>query len=188
MTTSIENSAVQEFGDLVVKGVEYLFKACKVYVKSIDNNPAAYQDFEDAYPEISSSAWRRFEAVGRGALHPKLLTNMTIGAKRLERCSYAEQSRYIDKPVEVLLADGDVLKVGIHGLQPSQIKQVFASDHVRTHSEQKAYLESLKSNEIVERARRAKVIPYTIIKGKLVVGDIIFTKADLLRILVQLEK
>jgi hypothetical protein len=188
MVTAIQNLAVQEFGELFLKGAEYLLKACKVYVKTIDNDPASLGDFEEAYPDISSSAWRRFEAVGRGSLHVKLLTNMTTGAKKLEKCSYTEQTKYIEKPIEVLLVNGDTLKVDIHNLQPSQLKQVFASDHVRTTSEQKAYIESLKSGENIERVRKAKVIPYSIVKGKLIVGEVSFTKSDLLRILMQLEK
>lgn len=190
MFTAIQNSVreVKEFGELFLKGAEYLLKACRLYVKAIDNNPDSAQDFEEAYPEISLSAWRRFEAVGRGTLHIKLLTNMTIGAKRLEKCSIEEQSKYIDNPVEVLLTNDDVLKVDIHSLQPSQLKQVFAKDHVRTRSEQKAYIESIKSCETIEKVRKAKIKTYIISKGKLIVGDISFTKADLLRILVQLEK
>ena len=191
MTKAIQNTPVKEFGEMFLKGMEYLLKACQLYVKTIDKDPEAIIDFEETYPDISTSAWRRFEAVGRGSLHVKLLTNLTVGAKKLERCSYTEQAKYSEEPLDVLLADGDMLKVGIHNLQPAQLKQVFASDHIRTRPEQRAYLESLKTEKVIETSRKeaAEVSPpYEIKRGKLVVGGVTFTKSDLVRILVQLEK
>jgi hypothetical protein len=190
MTTSVQvqNSAIKEFGSLFLKGFECLLKACQLYVQTIDKDPDSVYGFQEAYPDIPSSAWRRFEAVGRGSLHVKLLTNLTVGAKKLERCSFIEQSKYIENPVDVLLTDGDVLKVDIHNLQPSQVKQVFAKDHVRSKSEQKAYIESIKSNRSLDTIRKARVQPYEIVKGKLIVGDLSFTRSDLIKILALMEK
>lgn len=191
MTKAIQSTAVEEFGDLFLKGIEYLLKACQLYVKTIEDNPDVKSDFEETYPDISPSAWRRFEAVGRGSLHVKLLTNLTTGAKKLGRCSFTEQSKYVEEPIEVLLSGGDMLKVNIHNLQPDQVKQVFAPDHIRTRPEQRAYIESLKTTKAIETSRKeaAEVSPpYEIKRGKLIVGGVIFTKSDLVRILVQLEK
>ena len=73
-TTVLATTAIKDFGELFTKGIKYLSRACRVYVKAIDENPEHKSDFEEAYPDISPSAWKKFEAVGRGALHIKLLT------------------------------------------------------------------------------------------------------------------
>ncbi len=191
MKNNIQETAINKFGELFTKGIGYLLKACKLYVKTIDDNPDAIYDFQEAYPDISSTAWRRFESVGRGSLHVKLLTNLTTGAKKLGKCSFAEQSKYVEEPLDVLLPNNDVLKVSIHNLQPDQVKQVFASDHIRNRSEQRAYIESLKTTKAIETSQKESAdisLPYQIKRGKLIVGNVTFTKSDLVRILVQLEK
>jgi len=188
------SGTVEQFGDLLHKGYEYLTKACQLYVKAIDEDQEAKAAFVDAYPDIPATAWRRFEAVGRGSMHPMLLANLTVGARRLERCSYSEQAKYVKGPVEILLANKDVLKVSLHNLTSDQVRQVFATDHIRSIPEQRAYLESMKTRDAVAEAaaveaKRNPAKSWRIVRGRLVVtGPCEFDKEDLFRVLIDMEK
>lgn len=187
---------VEQFGKLINNGTESLAQACHLYVQAIDKDVELQAVFFETYPEIPRSAWRRFEAVGRGNLHPKLLTSFSYVTRRLERCSFSEQTKYIEQPLDVLLANAnhDVLKISLYNLSTSQIKQVFSKDnHVRDVPEQRAYIEALKLedakiNARLERASRP-VVPYRIMRDRLVViSECSFSKEDLLHIIIEMDK
>jgi len=178
---------VKEFGRKLQEGIGKMYEACRLYVEVLDVDPGLQSSFEEAYPGIPAAAWRRFEAVGRRRLHIKLLTAVTC--RQLERCAYEEQEKYVEGPVDVMLFGGDVLKVEVKNLTAEQARQVFAKDHVRTMPEQRAYIESLKTMDSIKRLRKEPtVLPYRVSRHRLVVGDVAFTREDLLRILVEMEK
>jgi hypothetical protein len=187
------NHQVEQFGKLINNGVESLTQACKLYVQTIDKDIELQAVFFETYPEIPHTAWRRFEAVGRGNLHPKLLINFNCAARRLERCSFSEQTQYVEKPFNVLLNNSDTLPVSLYNLTPGQIRQVFAKDHVRNIPEQRAYLEDLKTDDAVANAlaesRRHPVKAYRVIRGRLIVmSECSFSKEDLLHIIIEMDK
>jgi hypothetical protein len=183
---------VKQFGELLRQGTESLQKACQLYVKVIDQDIMMKAAFLEAYPEVPATAWKRFEAVGRGSMHPALLTSLACkGAHRLEKCSYTEQKKCLDTPVDVLLANGDVLKVMVYNLTKSQVKQVFAAGHVRSIPEQKAFIESEKTEDVIIRARHSKKpdTPWHIFKNTLVVtSPYTFTKEELTNIILEMDK
>jgi len=176
-----------EFGKILYEGIEKMYEACKLYVEVLDADRTLQASFEEAYPGIPSAAWRRFEAVGRKRIHVKLVT--TVTCHQLERCSYEEQEQYVENPVGVLLSNGDVLKVEIKNLTLQQSRQVFSKDHVRGIPEQRAYLESLKTMEHINNTRKeSSPIPYRVSRHRLIVGGVSFSREDLFRILVEMEK
>jgi len=182
-------AVVQEFRSLIIQGYECLVKACKVYVQAITKDPSMRETFFEMNPEIPAAAWRRYEMVGRGALHPKLLTASTQAGRLLANCAYSEQEAYIEKPVEVLLPGGDTLRVELRNLTPEQTKQVFARDHVRSLGEQRAYIEDQMAGAVLMAAAKPADVekPYKVCRGMLWVKDVKFTRGDLIRILADME-
>lgn len=182
----VKRTEVKHFGEMLMQGFEMIGKACQLYVKAIDENPDLKHEFQEEYPTINSAMWARFERVGRGVLRYKLLTSTSSATAVLSRMPYSDQQRYLDNPVELLTTDGDVLKVLASNLTPEQVKQVFSFNAIRSLSEQKAYIESQKLRKKALQAGEKE--KYRVQGGKLIVGGSVFSKAELLTILCQMEK
>lgn len=174
---------IEEFKSLIQTGLESIAKASAVYVKAIDDNPNNHQRFADACPLVPASAWSGFEAVGRGWLDYRLLLNGGTANKIMRKLPRSQQTAALDNGVELLLGDGDTLMVKVENLTPKQAKQVFASDHVRSLGEQRAYIESL-------HAPQPKVYKpsYTIKRGVLHINAATkLTRKEITRILMEME-
>lgn len=179
MDTKPVINKVDEFGDLLKKGMEYIKKACEVYVQAITEDPNLLEEFKTKYPEVSMSAWADIEAVGRGTLSQGLLFKASSGYNRLKKLPLSLQQKYINGTVELLIEGGESLKVKVEALTTDQARQVFSRTHVRTLGEQRAYLESKRSKN--------KLKPYKIIDKKLVVKRVEFTIEELEDILKELR-
>ncbi len=175
---------IEKFGEYLKEGLAYIRKACEVYVKAIDSDPSNIHRFKEKY-ELTDTAWIRFEQVGRGLLHEKLLTDYSLGARKLKMLSFSEQARYTASPVEYLTKDNDVLKIQLCNLTRNQIKQVFAEDHVRSIAEQRAFIESSKDDNI----NPVPAVPYYIKNSKLIIKekDISFSLNQLKKIIKDIE-
>jgi len=157
---------IKQFRNAFTSGINSIVSAAQVYVQAIDENPDIKDKFRDEFADvIPSSAWSGFEAVGRKWMHPKLL--MGGGGRyssMIKRLPYSDQEQIFDgKRYDLLTLDGDNLKVDVRSITPEQAEQLFDRSHIRSKSEQKAWLESRKKQpEKVE----AETMPYTINGGK----------------------
>jgi hypothetical protein len=145
----------EKFKEAWSQGMTSLVAACVVFVETIDAIPDGRKLFVEALPEIPHGMWNRFESVGRGHLHPKLFFETGASYGKLIQYPISEQKKAIERGVDVLSADGTTLIIQIKNLTPEQTKQVFDYNHVRSIPEQKAWIESCKSEEL-SAARRAK--------------------------------
>jgi hypothetical protein len=184
MSNEITNY-IEKFGEYLKEGLVYIRKACELYVKAIDVDPSIIDKFKEKY-DLTDTAWIRFEQVGRGLLHEKLLTDYSLGARKLKMLSFSEQARYSASPIEYLTKDNDVLKIQLCNLTRNQIKQVFADDHVRSIAEQRAFIECLKEDNIIP----ISLAPYYIKNAKLIVKekDISFSLTQLKKIIEDMER
>lgn len=100
MNSSIAVESIVKFGELLKKGLECIKEACQIFVKTIDENPESLEKFKENY-DLTETAWVRFEQVGRGLLHEKLLTDYSVGARKLKRLPFSQQAKYSAEPIPV---------------------------------------------------------------------------------------
>lgn len=180
--------AIEQFGVFMDDGIKKIHDACKIFTEVIDviGRRKGMKLFLKRYPNIPRSAWTRFEAVGRGMLRSELLFNFSQGAKQLRCMPVADQDKYLGEPTEVLTSTGDVLRVSIKDMSRDQAKQVFATDHVRSLSEQKGYLETQRE---LRATTKVSSVPYVVRGKKLIIHEsgLSFTKHQLTKILADME-
>jgi hypothetical protein len=149
--------------------------------KEIEGNPEWLDDFCSRFPQFTPSAIRRLSFVGIKE-SPKLYFTSSSGSAALRRLPMAIQEKHAIEPIELLLSNGATLLVDIHALTSDQSAQVFASDHVRTLAEQRAWLEDKATKSSVKIARVNE--PFRIVKNELVIMEPCkFTRKELLKIL-----
>ena len=166
--------------ELITQGIEAWLEAGKILVELLDDGKSLESISEEC--GLSEDILYRFEQIGRKSLHPQLLANTSAGARALSSCGYSTQSKYIKEPVKLLLNNGETLLVKVENMTASQVKQAFASGHVRSEGEQRAYIEAM------EEKRRAQSIvtenPYEISGRKVVFRQgVSMTKDELIHVL-----
>lgn len=148
-------SAVKKYdltrvSELIIKGMDCWIEAGEIIANTLQEHP-------DSLPRIcevtglSEDIVRRFEQIGRKEIYPQLLANTSIGYRKLVSCPYREQQLYSESPVEMLVIKNgkpDTLKVNVAHLTPEQARQVFASDHVRSLAEQRAWVEAERKRSV----------------------------------------
>jgi len=167
------------------KVAELYVEACKMYVNILSTEPT----IKDAMQEEGFTAieLKKMEHIGRGLMHQKLLFASGRQYQALARCPLSDQEKCFNNPIPVLCANGDVLNVSIENLTKEQVDQVFSNGTVRSIAGQKNYLESLKTQGEVEKAKEStaqKPAPYKVTKygiEKITVTSI--SRAELLAIL-----
>jgi hypothetical protein len=176
---------LEKFKEQFNMGIKSIENAAKIYVEALDADVNAYNVFRDAFDgEIPASAWTKFENVGRGFMHSKLL----IGAggrhsNKIAKLPMSEQKLMFDGKVDLLLQDGDTIKVDAKTLRPSDAKQLFANNHIRSLSEQKTYLESIKAEHSL-KMEEYKTLPYEIKGNKIFFKhNTEFTKRELKKLI-----
>lgn len=186
-TNQIEKNAAKQVADLIYQGVDSWLKAGEIIAREMDKNPDFIEQISDQYPDLPVNILYRFEQIGRKQVYPRLLLNDSPGARRLIKMPYALQVKYSDEPMALLTKSGDSLKVEVRNLTPDQANQAFASDHIRTLAEQRAWLEDKESFSAAVPASGNP--PYRIVgKTVVVMQGCKFSVGDLARILVELEK
>lgn len=100
----------------------------------------------------------------------------------------AEQRELCDgKPIQCITADGEPLLIAPCDLSPSQERQVFAADGLRSASQQRAWLESAKTAAMLKQRPMVDSEPRVDVKNKVVyINGHAFTKQDLLRLAMSL--
>lgn len=117
-------------------------------------------------------------------MHPKLL--MGGGGRyssHIKRLPYSDQEQIFDgKRYDLLTSDGDKLRVDVRQITPEQAEQMFDRSHIRSISEQKAWLESRKKQP--QKTDIAETMPYTINSGKVFFRrGVELTRSELKRLL-----
>lgn len=186
MTTTISThlqARLDEFRERLSMSVDRFKAAGDSYVKAIDElGDAAREAFRANFPQVTPSLWRRLEAVGRNEMDSRLLVMSSAGANALRRCPFSVQKVALANGVEVLTANGDVLKVSIDNLTIEQVRQVFAGDHTRDAAAQRAWLETS-----ARKAPKPPATAYRISAGKVTINQpCTMTRVELLRILAEM--
>lgn len=193
MKTEVTKIDLTQVADLILKGIDCWIKAGEIIASALDREP----DSMDRICEVtglSSDIVRRFEQIGRKEVYPKLLANTSVGYRKLAACTYREQKLYSENPIELIVlkpdGDTDMLSTGVQNLTPEQCKQVFAKGHIRTQSEQRAWLESERKKSF-ERDLKIKTtnhpLHFKVAKNTLVVYEPWqFTRQELAKILAEM--
>lgn len=166
INTTLVNKQIEQFTQLVQRGIDAWTEAGRLLVKMIEDNPNAKAEIVEACPDITEEILSRFEAIGRNQLHPKTLLNNSPGMRRLRSLPFSDQTRYLNSPVPVLVrteSGVDTLQVAVQNLTHQQALQVFASGTVRSPEAQRAYLESRRA---VAQSKIKTVAPYVIKGGR----------------------
>lgn len=145
MSTSIISldDTVRGFAEAFTRAEDSFRTAGKIYADAVAQyGQEAREKFAAACPKIAPTTWRRLEALGNGSLDGRLLTAASIGAAALRRLPSTAQSAALDNGVEVLIGNGETLRIQVDNLTPEQSRQVFASDHIRDIPAQRAWLET----------------------------------------------
>lgn len=188
MTIRQAQGRIAELQQAIFTGVEAWKKAGQLLVEIIENDGLALADIAEQ-ADLPIDVLSQLEKIGRNQLVPQLLLAEYPAARKLERLPMSEQERLMLEPVEVMvMKDGapDTLCVPVRHLSGTQVRQVFATNHVRSLSEQRQWIESQRpqAGEPVKMA-----VPYTLTRK----GSVIFnqgcemTAKELLRIAAQLQ-
>jgi hypothetical protein len=143
--SNVTVSAVEEFKQAMSQGLSKIYEACKIYVSEIQKGNKV--QFQKSLPEIPEQAWIKFELIGRGQLHQRLLYGGGAAQSAVSVLPMSQQEDVINNGVELLLTNGETLNVSVENLTRLQIKQVFNSGNIRSIAAQRAWLESEKTHK-----------------------------------------
>lgn len=137
---------IERFVAYLYEGVAAWDKAGKLLVKLVDKNPDVKAKIVREHPEISMGVLARLEMVGRGFVLPEMLLSDSAPFRASRVLPISEQKRLMENPSVplVIREEGrtEVLTADFRNLQPAQVKQVFAKDHIRNEAEQRAWMEA----------------------------------------------
>lgn len=190
MTVPQKSDKIKQFTDLVRQGVEAWIKAGEILVELVDDDPQVFDKIISDNPHLNAGILGRFELMGRHALHPQLLLHDSPGYQKLSQMPFSVQERYLDEPLPLLVetpTGTDTLMVSARNCTPSQARQLFASDRIRTEGEQKAWLVSQRTKK--SRLKSVAVPAWSVKHGKVFFAEGAgFTAGELATILTQLTK
>lgn len=155
----------------------------KNYIKCIFAGEEHSQAFKEAFPDIPNYKWELFELVGMEKIAPGLVIYGGTGFNLIKRLPIKEQEKILSKPIDVLIIgkDGnvDTLKAEFKSLSFEQQKQVVAYDHIRGLSEQRTYIESIRTNDYI-KTKTNKNKNYIQRGGKVKFASIWFTEQEVM--------
>lgn len=176
-----------QFVELLQRGVDCWVQAGELAAKAIEENPDWPDEVCAQVPWLTPARIYEFQKIGLKKIHPRLMLCDLPGVRALRRLPYKVQETYITQPVELLITNGDTLRVDVHNLTREQADQVFNGDGVRPLAAQRSWLES----RAMEKAqpKDLHVEPYIVKRNVLKVNEAgtIFTRKDLIRILAEME-
>ena len=182
-----KTSKLEEIKTALFNGFSQFIKAGQLVVESLEEGGLSLASLSEAI-DVPIDVVAQLEKIGRRQLSPHLLLAEYPAARKLERLPMSEQERLMIEPVEVLVmrsGNPDTLLVNVQHMTPSQTRQVFASNHLRSLAEQRQWLESqVKESDTVKIET-----PYVLTRK----GTVIFhqgsemTAKELLRIAAQLQ-
>ena len=155
--TAIKKSELSRVSELIMQGLECWVEAGKIIADTLDDHPESMNRICEV-TGLDENIIRRFYQIGKQQLHPKILCSTAQGVMRLASCQYHEQEKYLEQPIELLVADGETLLVMADNLTREQVQQIFNRDHVRSLPEQKAWLATEEKLRIEkEQSSRAEL-------------------------------
>lgn len=166
-----KNQKITEFVALITQGIECWNKAGEIVVQLLDEQGLTISDIAQTSEFLTEDIVTRFEQLGRKQLLPRLLVADYPAAKHLVRLPYSEQKRAVENSLDLLVCEGkeaSILKVGVENLTPTQCRQVFDGDQVRSIGAQRAWIEDKRS---IEEIRKTLEQPESIyqVRGKKIV-------------------
>lgn len=186
-TNQIETKSADKFIGYVKEGITAWTLAAELARREIEANPEWPEEVESLSKFITSHAVRRFALIGL-RYTAELAIDECAGAKRLRKLPLDFQRKYYTEPLPLLIEKSgqwESLSVGLHNLTPDQADQVFAVDHVRTESEQRAYIENKRMNE----SAKPMDMPYRIVSNEVIfMAGARLKKRDLQLLIDQLTK
>ena len=189
MNKKMQKQYIKRFQTALTSATEKIYEASKIYVEAIDSDPNFKGVFQEAFQDtIPTSAWGGFENVGRGILHQKLLFGGGANAHYIKKLAISDQNTILNgTSVKMLTSTGDTLLVDAREVSKLQANQIFNGNTIRTITEQRAYIESLKSKSAIDASLAdANEMPYEIIGNRFVVRandkDQTFTKKQVKRL------
>jgi len=159
---------IDEFRTALQQGIDGITRAAEIYVAAIDDNPQSADVFRDTFADrVAASVWSQFEAIGRKWMHPRLLMGGVSSGRKttaIKRLTYSTQERIFERErFPLLTSSGDKLMLDILEATNDQLDQMCTGNHIRTLSEQRAWIESQAA---VVKAEPVQVMPYTIESGR----------------------
>ena len=169
----LDTSMFEKFHSAFTAGLEGIAEAARIYVESIDADPANKLRFLAHFDgQVPPTIWKSLEKVGRKQIHPQLLLGVVGNATDIKRLPYSEQEKVINGDPLILLTDrGEQINVDLRTAPKTVVNQLVASDHVRSLAEQKLYLLGLAKIEAADAKVQTVSMPYNV-KG----SKIYFTK------------
>lgn len=153
--TSALNDMITKFKDQLKIAAINIVDACRIYVNAIDNVPEAKEAFTHEFPNISSTMWKRYEAIGRGHILPEIASNpMKFSDSVIEKFPLSDQKLLVESQVEVITTSGDVIKTTYANMTEDQKRILFARDHIRTLPEQKAFIEKERAENVKAQIKK----------------------------------
>ena len=189
MITKTQESYLEQFSISFTQGLESIAKAASIYVKAIDESHSMKGKFIERFAGvIPAGAWANFEAVGRKTMHPRIMLGVGRNTSFIKRLPFSDQEDIVNgKKVELLTADGDSLPVDARDISAHQSRQLFAGNHIRTLSEQRAFIEDDNRIEKDNAVELAKIIRYRIENGNVhFAHNTVFTMNELITITAEL--
>ena len=167
---------------LVKSGVDSLSAAGMLLVEMLDSKVSLPEISEQS--GIPMDVLGQLERIGRRQLNPHLLLATYPAVQAIQRLSVSEQDRLLENPVEVLiLKNGEIdhLMISAKDMTREHVAQVFARSHVRSLTEQRAWLQTREEKSAPPKLQQ---VPYTITRRHTVVFNacVEMTAKELLRI------
>ena len=155
---------VVAFQNALTAAQDGLATAAGIYVAAIDEDPERAKEFRAALPTFSETVWSSFEKIGRKQVDPRVLFGDGGPHRaRIKQLPYTTQKRLLDgEPVELLVSEGDVLKVDARSVTSDQAAQLFAGDHVRSTAEQKTWVLDREKKARLTKGDSTETMPYVI--------------------------
>jgi hypothetical protein len=189
MPTTIETDKIAKIKALITGALTGIKEAADILCGLIDEDPTIIDTLVES-GQFQRSFLRSLESVGRNQLRPELFFAETPGHRALRKLNYSEQSRFLTKPLTVLvLKDGDItdtLEVSVENLTIDQTRQVFGPAGIRDKASQRAWIEGARMSQI---APKKSTVPYKVVGKKVHITETCTLDANaLLDILKDLQR
>ena len=182
--------SAEKFVELVLQGIEVWMQAGEIAAKAVEADPEFVDRVCEICPDINEETVNRFVLMGLKKLHPQLCLSETPGVRRLRRLPYSLQEKHVKDPVDLVVKNDDgkveILKVDVRNLTVDQSAQVFSVEGVRSHAEQRAWIEDKATKRVVPPVNGD--LPYRITGRELVIlNPCRLPRRDVARILADME-
>jgi len=179
-------SKYEQLQKYIQQGLDSWVMAGEVIKNLIDQDGHSVMDISEA-TGIPHAVIGKLESLGRKLILPQLLIAAWPAASLIPQLSYSQQERAVHDGVDLLLDNGDTLKVKAENLTYHQAKQVLGGGTIRSLPAQKAWMEEEKRKASIAIKKQA-VATYQVKGGRVfITTPCQLTQKDLLRMLQELN-